>query len=187
MQDVLETPGLAGSVVRFSVDQYHRLCDAGIVSERTELLEGVVIEKMGKSPLHTWTVGLLADWFRTHLKSTSHVRVEQPLTLTRSEPEPDLAVVCGRPDFFREQHPQSAALVVEVAITTVDLDRAKIAMYAAAGIPEYWLVLPEQQKLLVHSDPVGDGYRTVRTLSPEDSMTTSVCDAALDLSTVFGP
>lgn len=161
MQNLLENSGIRDAVLRLDVDQYHRLCSSGIVPERTELLEGVVVEKMGKSPLHTWTVAFLEDWFRNHLRDGLLLRVEQPLTLGSSEPEPDLAIVTGHRDDFRLCHPQHAEIVVEVAVTTAELDRAKSRIYADAGIPLYLLVLPEQKQVVQYMD-IRDGVYSTK-------------------------
>ncbi len=160
MSSILENPSVSASALRLDVQQYHKLCASGIIPERTELLSGVVIEKMGKSPLHTWTVQFLSDWFEKALAADQSLRVEQPITLTDSEPEPDLAIVQGTRDDFMNQHPTSADLVVEVAITTVEVDRAKAAIYASAGIPEYWLVQPNERKVTVFTTVKDESYQS---------------------------
>ncbi len=185
MQNVLEAPGVLDTILRLDIDQYHRLCDSGIVPEKTELLEGVVVEKMGKSPLHSWTVGFLAEWFQSQLKQGLLLRVEQPLTLARSEPEPDLAVVVGSRGDFRNQHPGTAVLVVEVAITTVAIDSAKATVYGRAGIPEFWLVQPDVKKIIVFQNPGDAGYMQTRSLDLESVLSTSHCRLPLRLSDLF--
>lgn len=167
MSSILENPGVSASALRLDVEQYHKLCASGIVPERTELLSGIVVEKMGKSPLHTWTVQFLSDWLRSKLADGQTLRVEQPLTLAGSEPEPDLAVVSGARDDFRSQHPTTASLVVEVAISTVELDRAKAAIYASAGISEYWLIMPEAREAVVYRDIRNGEYSSVAVVVDE--------------------
>ncbi len=186
MQSLLENPVIRDAVLRLDVEQYHRLCSSGIIPESIELLEGVVVEKTGKSPLHTWTVAFLEEWFRGHLQSGLMLRIEQPLTLGNSEPEPDLAVVAGSRDDFRLCHPSSALLVIEVAITTADMDRAKAAIYAAAGISQYLLVQPEQKQVVVFENGIDQIYTTKRTLSKAESLLLhGVCSEALSLSELF--
>jgi Uma2 family endonuclease len=186
MQSLLENAKIRESVLRLDVDQYHRLCNSGIIPERTELLEGVVVEKMGKSPLHSWTVGFLEEWFRTHLPPDLFVRVEQPLTIGASEPEPDLAVIAGHRGQFRDQHPTTASLVVEVAITTVELDRAKADIYSQAGVAEYLLVLPKQRQVIAYGDLSNGVYQSIQTLNKEATISLmSLCRASLDLSQLF--
>ncbi|MFM8703180.1 MAG: Uma2 family endonuclease, partial [Planctomycetia bacterium] len=97
------------------------------------------------------------------------LRKEEPLTLADSEPEPDLAVVAGCPDDFRTAHPTTAALVVEVAIATLGIDRAKADVYAAAGIAEYWIVIPESRTVEIHRRPGPAGYGEKLTVSAADA------------------
>ena len=186
MQSLLENPVIRNAVLRLDVEQYHRLCSSGIIPESTELLEGVVVEKTGKSPQHTWTVAFLGEWFRRHLQTGLTLRVEQPLTLGNSEPEPDLAVVEGNRDDFRLCHPASALLVVEVAITTADMNRAKAAIYAAAGISQFLLVQPGQKQVVVFENGIDQNYSAKRSVSIGESLLLpDVCDAALQLSELF--
>ena len=96
------------------------------------------------------------------------VRTQLPLALgSWSEPEPDVAVVRGTIDDYRDAHPESAALVVEVADSTLDFDRTrKRDMYAEAGIPEYWIVNLIDGVLEVSRTPAGMTYQDVQRLSP---------------------
>jgi Uma2 family endonuclease len=161
--ELLEKPAIRELALPISVAQYHQLSAAGIISERTELLRGVILEKMTKSPLHVYLVQRLYEWLRGALPPGFIVRKEEPLTLADSEPEPDVAVVAGAAEDYRAQHPTSADLVVEVAIATIDLDREKASVYAAAGIAENWIVIPAQQAIEVYRDPAPSGYQSRRT------------------------
>lgn len=186
MQSLLENSSIRDAVLRLDVDQYHRLCSSGIVPGRTELLKGVVVEKIGKSPLHTWTVAFLEDWFRKNLRDSLLLRVEQPLTLGTSEPEPDLAIVAGHRDDFRRCHPQHAEVVVEVAVTTAELDRAKSKIYAEAGIPLYVLVLPEQKQVVLFRDVRDSAYKVRETFMPGSQIQLlEICGAALEVGQLF--
>jgi Uma2 family endonuclease len=158
MSSILDQPAIRRAVLPITVEQYHRLGEAGIVAVKTELLCGVIVEKMIKSPQYTWIVQFLVDWLRSALRENVHVRQEQPLTLEDSEPEPDVAVVDGTPDDYRRAHPRAARLVMEVAYSTIELDREKTHIYAAAGVPEYWLVLPGGQSVEVFTEPTETGY-----------------------------
>ena len=185
MSSVLETPDLHRFAMRLDVARYHRLCESGILPEKTELLAGIVVSKMGKSPLHTWTVQFLADWLRLLLDVRQTLRIEQPLTLTDSEPEPDLAIVPGERDDFRRVHPETALLVIEVAITTQELDLAKAEIYAAAGIQEYWLVAPEEKTVRRFEKPDSKSrrYTNVSVLERQDTMRWA--EQTLDLASLF--
>ena len=160
MTSIFDKPSIWQAALPISVEQYHRLSQEGIISERTELLKGVIIERMTKSPLHTYTVQVLVKWLESAVGARHYVRKEEPLTLTESEPEPDIAVVAGSAKEFRHGHPTGADLVIEVAIATLDLDRDKAEVYASAGVPEYWIVLPEQHAVEVYRDPIPGSYQS---------------------------
>jgi len=88
-----------------------------------------------------------------------------------SEPEPDVAVVAGSPRDYRDAHPTTAALIVEVADASVAYDRKRKApLYARAGIPEFWLLVLSEEKLEVYRDPSPLGYRSRRVLGRGDTV-----------------
>lgn len=166
---ILDEPEVRGAALPLTVEQYHRLSAECIVPERTELLQGVVIEQMTKSPLHTFLVQRLTRWMESALPAGWLVRKEEPLTLADSEPEPDIAVVVGRPEDYRTAHPATAAFVVEVAIATLGIDRAKADIYAAAGIPEYWIVIPDSRTVEVFRRPGPTRYGERLAVSAADA------------------
>lgn len=166
---ILDEPEVRGAALPLTVEQYHRLSAEGIVPERTELLQGVIIGQMTKSPLHTFLVQRLARWIGAAVPAGWFVRKEEPLTLADSEPEPDITVVAGCPEDYRTAHPTVAALVVEVAIATLGIDRAKADVYAAAGIPEYWIVIPEGRMVEIHRRPGPAGYGERLTISEDEA------------------
>lgn len=131
-------------LARFSVDQYHRMIESGAFTEddRLELIEGWVVQQMAKGPGHEYAVGQGEELLRARVPAAWHVRNQGPITLTRSEPEPDLTIVRGDRGAYRRHHPVASdvALVVEVSDTSLDTDRVKGKTYGAAGIPEYWIV-----------------------------------------------
>ena len=169
MIQILEKPEIRRMAMPISVEQYHRMSASGVVAERTELLRGVVIEKMSKSPLHVYIVRWLYEWLTSRVTSDLHVRQEQPLTFADSEPEPDIAVVEGAVGVFRSAHPTTARFVVEVAIATVELDREKGNIYAEAGVPEFWIVLPQEQAIEVYTSPSVEGYQQMRRHEDADA------------------
>ncbi len=131
---------------------------SGIAPERAELIRGVIIQKMSKSILHFKLTHLLAELFRTALGERFWVRQEAPLTLADSEPEPDISIVSGRLEDYRD-HPATALLVVEVSVSTLAEDRAMAEIYAEAGVEEFWLVNAAQRRLEIHRTPVRGEYR----------------------------
>ena len=83
-----------------------------MIPERTELLYGFVYHKISKSPLHTFLMLRLLRLLQAALPPGLQLRPEQPLTCVDSEPEPDLAVVVGAEEDFRQAHPRTAELVI---------------------------------------------------------------------------
>lgn len=158
VSSILDRPSVRHAALPITVEQYHRLSEQAIIREQTELLRGVIIEQMTKSPLHTYVVQILVKWLDSVVGENHYVRKVEPLTLTDSEPEPDVAVVPGTPEEYRDQHPTTADLVIEVAIATLELDRDKADVYAAAGVPEYWVVVPEDRAIEINRDPSPNGY-----------------------------
>lgn len=167
MLPVLENPAVRARVSAFSVENYHRLFELGAVASNVELIRGAIVEKMPRSPLHASIVELLREHLELILPPSSFVRQEQPLTLEDSEPEPDLAVISGTRREFLTAHPSTAALILEVAVSSEGLDRLKLELYAEAGVAECWLVLPEERVVERHTEPAGSAYgRVERALYP---------------------
>lgn len=160
MITMLENPAIRQLAQPLSLTGYHLLRDSGVLSIKTELLQGIVANKMTKTPWHEYLIERLIAELRTDLPATCFIRKEGPLTLMDSEPEPDISVVQGRPGDYRRQHPTIAELVVEVAVSSLSLDRAKARIYAAAGIPLYWLVDAHAQSVEVLSQPQATGYQS---------------------------
>jgi Uma2 family endonuclease len=163
MIEILERSAVRRQVAPFSVESYHKLRDLGLVPVKTELLNGVIVEKMTKSPLHTLLAHRLFDRLSAGLPPDCQLRKEDPLTLATSEPEPDIAIVLGDIESYRDQHPTTAELVVEIAVSSVEVDRAKADLYAKAGVAIYWLVLAEECAVEVYSEPGDSGYRNMET------------------------
>jgi Uma2 family endonuclease len=143
-------------VVRFSVDDYHRIAELGVLNEmdRIELLEGCLVPKMTHSPQHANTIETLSELLQRILPSGWRVRVQLPITTQDSEPEPDLAIV--RRERQAKGHPEPAdiGLVIEVADSTLSQDRVdKARLYARAGIVEYWVVNLRERQLEVFQQP----------------------------------
>ena len=186
MASILDNASVRHSALAMSVEQYHRLGSSGIIPERTELLRGYVIEKMNKSPDHTFLVESISDWLRVHAIAGTYVRQEQPLTLADSEPEPDLALVEGSLRDYRHAHPHKALVVVEVAVSSADVDYEKKSIYAEAGIPEYAIVLATERRVEVYADPGPSGYGRRVDLAENDRLALAAIPAAeLDLRRLF--
>lgn len=143
---------------RFTVEQYHRMIETGVLTteQRVELLDGVVVDKMVHNPPHSSAVRRLIRILGKLLPADWITSPQLPVTLKSSEPEPDLAVVVGREERYDERHPQprEVGLIIEVADDSLPRDRnVKGPIYAAARIPEYWIVNLLDQIIEVYSQP----------------------------------
>lgn len=181
---VLDNISLRERIIPISVAQYHRMNELGVISTKTELIEGVILEKMSKSPLHTYLIHLLYDFFVQHLSEDYLVRKEDPLTLSHSEPEPDISIVKGRLVDFKTAHPSYAELVIEVAVSSLEIDRVKTSIYALANLPEYWIVIPTQQQIEVYSQPQQGKYQAVQIYKDAEKIET-IEGLVFDLKTIF--
>ncbi len=161
MTAILDIPEVRERVSRLSVEEYHRLEEFNENGKRTELIRGIVIEKMSKSPLHGLICSRHYKMLLAKLPPSYSVWKEEPLTLSDSEPEPDISVTVGGDETYREHRPKSAELVVEVAISSVVLDRANASLHAEAGVKEYWIVLASKGQIEVYRNPENGVYREV--------------------------
>jgi Uma2 family endonuclease len=179
---------------RFTIDQYHRMIETGILTQddRVELIEGEIIEMAPIGSRHASVVDRINRLLVTRLGDRAIVRVQGPILLPTevSEPEPDVAVLRPRPDFYRAGHPQpgDVLLVVEVADTTVEPDRRwKLPLYARAGLREAWLVDVNAERLEVYGEPAPAGYRRRRVLARgEAAVLEALAGLAIDVVDILG-
>jgi Uma2 family endonuclease len=159
---------------RFSVHEYHRMAEVGILSEddHVELIAGEILEMSPIGSRHAACVGRLNRILNRLVELDAIVRVQDPIRLDGySEPEPDVALVKPRDDFYSREHPgpDDVLLLIEVADTSVERDlEMKLPLYARAGIPETWIVDLPTETIEVHSRPDSGEYReTVRVKRSE--------------------
>jgi Uma2 family endonuclease len=169
---ILAKDNIRRLVMPVSVEQYHQFSAAGLISEKTELINGIIFNKMTKSPLHEFIAYRLFRYFSDGLDDAYLIRKEAPLTLASSEPEPDISILRGRIEQFVSAHPSYAELVIEIALSSLDLDREKSLIYAAANIPEYWIVLPDRQLIERYNTPVAGKYQSKTRLTATESIQT---------------
>jgi Uma2 family endonuclease len=147
---------------------------AGILTEddRVELIDGEIIQMPPIGSRHAACVGRLDRLFASQVGDAAQVRVQNPVRLNdQAEPEPDLALVKPRTDFYALAHPrpEDVLLIVEVADTSAGYDRSvKGPLYARAGIAEMWLVDLEGERIDVLRDPTPEGYRTAQPYQRDD-------------------
>lgn len=156
---------------RWSIDSYHRAVAAGVFDgQPVELLAGELIEMLPEGIPHAGLSSDGADYLRERLGSRVKVREAKPITLPDdSEPEPDIAIVRPLGNVYKtERHPQVEDIfwVIEYANTSLEKDRdVKSAIYAQAGIGEYWLVNLKTRELTVYRDPMGGQYQSETVLT----------------------
>jgi len=171
--------GRAPRLVPFSVTQFHRMLEAGILTdgEPVELIEGMLIRKdrgpagagdMVHGPLHALVVARLQSLSARIESLGCHVRSQLPVTLSGcDEPEPDLAIVKGAPEDYADRHPgpEDVVAVVEVADSSLEFDRTtKQRLYSAAGIAAYWIVNLPGDRIEVLESPRREEGRYARRL-----------------------
>lgn len=186
---------MAGTVVRrrrFTADEYHRMAEAGILHEddRIELIDGEIMEMAAIGGRHAACVNDLTELFVTRLAGRAIVSVQNPVRLSsHAEPEPDLLLLRPRPDRYREALPDpgDVLLLIEVSDTTLPYDRQiKLPRYAAAGIPEVWIVDLAAGRVLVHRQPTDDLYREARVIDQGALSPVAFPDIALRLEEFLG-
>jgi Uma2 family endonuclease len=145
---------------RISLEEYHRFIEAGVFDDdaRIELIDGLLVDMSPKPPAHenaiAWLLKLLV---RSLDLDRFEVRVSAALTTGTSEPEPDIMVI--EPDAPRPYHPGTAALIIEVAVSSQKRDlRHKPPIYAKAGVPDYWVVDLDAGRVVVHGSPRDGAY-----------------------------
>jgi Uma2 family endonuclease len=177
---------------RFTVDDWHQMIEAGVLrkGQRVELLEGEIFEMTPIGARHLSVVNRLTRLWVTRLGTRAIVQVQGSVQLTRhSEPEPDLALLRERADFYRDRRPEPAdvPLIIEVADTSLAYDRAKLAIYAAAGIVEVWIVDLEGERVDVYRNPGASGFAEVRTVHRGDTVACRAFpDVTLNVADILG-
>ena len=153
---------------RFDIDEYHRMAQAGILSERdrVELIDGEVVAMTPIGPRHNAAVNRANRRFVMSVGDRAIVQVQGAVQLDRFyEPEPDVVLLRPKADLYASRHPgpSDILLIVEMAESSLAYDRdVKAGVYARTGVPEYWLVDLAEGTLSCHTAPAAGPYQTVR-------------------------
>jgi Uma2 family endonuclease len=143
---------------RMSIDKYHDMIRLGILTEDdpVELLEGWLVEKMPRNPIHTFLTERTRELIEKYLPIGFFVNVQQSITTRDSEPEPDIAVIKGKREDYLRHHPfpKDCVLVIEVSDSSLKHDQGtKQRIYAVAGIAVYWIINLPERHLEVYTQP----------------------------------
>jgi Uma2 family endonuclease len=180
MTQVAEPPyGHTPGRVRFTREQCKAMSETGILQGHYELIDGEIISKMGQNPPHGAVSSLLNAWL-TLVFGALFVRTQSSIDIgeadpDHNDPEPDAAVTVAPATayFNRLPGPADLVLVCEVSDSTARLDRtAKAALYALAGIIEYWIVDIPARQLIVHRQPATSGYAVCFALDADGETAT---------------
>jgi Uma2 family endonuclease len=158
----------------FTVDEYHRMGEAGILNEddRVELIEGEIVDMAPVGDRHISAVDRLNELFTLALAGRAIIRTQGSVRLNdQNEPQPDIVVLRRRDDFYARNSagPGDTFLIIEVADSSLTWYRdVKAPLYAGTGIPEFWLVDVEARSITVFREPGPTGYGVVLTAEGGD-------------------
>ncbi|MEH2048818.1 Uma2 family endonuclease [Nostoc sp.] len=157
-------------VAKWTIDEYHRMIDAGILSDRkVELLKGEIVEMSPEGEPHAYSSGEAGDYLAKLLTGQAKIRHAKPITLpNNSEPEPDIAIVQPLGREYRQHHPypENIFWLIEYSNSSLEKDlETKSKIYAEAGILEYWVVNLKKLHLVVFREILDGEYATKLTLA----------------------
>lgn len=174
---------------KWSIDEYHRMQASGILNERrVELLSGNIIEMSPEGILHTVCNEALANYLRQLLTQRAWIREAHPITLSDSEPEPDIAIVKLPWSEYSKHHPyaQDIFWLIEISDSTLDKDlTAKQKIYGEAGIAEYWVLDLKNIKVIVFREPNPTGYSHKREYNQGIIKPLAFPDLEIPLAKIF--
>jgi Uma2 family endonuclease len=176
-----------------TADEFEQMGRAGILhpDARLELLEGAIYEMSPIGSPHAACVKFLSALLNRLFNGKLIVGTQDPIRLNDfSEPQPDVALLRWRDDFYRHAHPIPAdvLLVIEVADSTVETDRSyKMPLYAKAGIPEMWLVNLPAEQVELYALPANDAYQITQTFKRGDvAQSQTINDLSISVSDILG-
>jgi Uma2 family endonuclease len=159
---------------RMSLEQYESLIATGFFTKHDDvhLINGYVVNRMAESPEHGAVCDVIRRTMEVILLAVAgwHARGQNGLKIPSqvSIPRPDLAIVRGDWRDYLNRYPESrdTALVAEVSVSSLDEDRAMADIYAAGGVPVYWIVNVDDGQVEVYSNPGPSGYQSHEVLAP---------------------
>lgn len=175
-----------------TVAEYHKMAEAGILDEddRVELINGEIIEMLPIGSKHSGHVNRINAYFTILIGEKAIISIQNPIVIGgHSEPEPDIAILRYRADFYTDQHPrpEDVLLIIEVADSSIDYDREiKLPLFADAGIPEFWIVNLEETKIEVYRNPLDNTYLDQEEVSKEGTITWDSFNLEIKANQILG-
>ncbi len=174
-----------------TVSDYHKMAEAGILPERgIELINGEIVEMSPKGSKHTQIVKKLTKILGLALGDDVILSIQDPIIANNlSEPEPDVAILKYRADYYGDEHPhgRDVLLAIEIGDTSVAYDRKfKLPLYAESGVAECWLINLAKQEIHTYWQPAGNAYKFSEFIQKGEIVKTQYFELALDTNQIFG-
>lgn len=174
----------------FSVAEYQKMAEVGILPERgIELINGEIIEMSPIGSKHAKTVKKLNKLIGVLMGDQAIISIQDPIIASNhSEPEPDVAILKNRADFYENElpHSEDVLLIIEVADTSFYYDSTvKLPLYASSGIPECWIIDLGKKEIHCYWEPKGDAYRFSELVQIGDEISAQYFDLKLSVGAIF--
>ncbi|MDX1943025.1 MAG: Uma2 family endonuclease, partial [Saprospiraceae bacterium] len=174
-----------------TVEEYHKMGEVGILKEKgLELINGEIIEMSPIGGRHVTTVNKLNKLLNIILGDAAIISIQNPIIASNfSEPEPDIAILKYRADFYDNQIPSAkdVFLIIEISDTSIVYDKKiKLPLYAQSGVPECWLVDLTKQEIHIYWQPHGNAYKFSELVKLGETIKAQYFDLQLDTNQIFG-
>lgn len=196
MQAILEAEKIESSPItrkKFRAAEVYKMMEIGILPEESgwELIDGEIIHRVTIGSKHASVVRRLSRILERNFGELFQISGQNPIHIDEyNEPEPDIALLKPREDFYAESHPrpEDVLLVIEISASTVEYDREhKKTLYAEAGIGEFWLVNLKDNTVEVYSQPKNGNYRLTRILERGENLQSGAIEnLSLDVEEILG-
>jgi Uma2 family endonuclease len=177
------------TLMKWSLQDYHDLINNGLLADKNvELLEGELVEMPPESPLHSYITRTGTQYLREKLKGLALVIEAHPITLSNSEPEPDIVIVKSHAHNYKNRHPFADDIfwLIEISNKTLNYDlNDKKRIYAKEGIKEYWVADIDNRQIHVFLNPQNDDYLTTKIISEGIIKTQSFPDIEFVVEQLF--
>jgi Uma2 family endonuclease len=162
---------------RWTRAEYYRLANEGwFAGQRVQLIRGEIVQMAPQGAPHAIGILRVSNFLASAFGQGHWTRTQMPLNvLDHSDPKPDVAVTLQPAESYSKDHPKTVLLAVEISDSSLHLDRRKAGLYAAAEVPEYWILNLQSRQLEIHRQPVADSsqefghrYAEVRELGEDE-------------------